>query len=261
MRILLASIALAVVFVACGGKQTTDPTGHNAQERTAKSAGDSKDLEVGELLRRSLQRTLEMKTFEMDSQVESASGGDSVRVHTDMWFREPRDIYATLQILGLDVEVLVLPPDLFVRKHDAEWQAVDKKRAPSVERLLNEGGVSQFKDLIEGLVDVSLLPDEEINGAPSRHVSGKFDLVNYLSTLPPGAVDPSDLNDAKTIGSPELDLWLDSATLLFRRMNMRIEFEVDGEPADLTFTADFEGWDKAGNFPDRPVNALPFESF
>jgi hypothetical protein len=250
--VLIASVALA----ACsgGGDSVSGPTASPRNFVSAQAAIEAS----AESYRQQVQ------SFEGTMTIGFGADGDQLETAGDIKYVAPDQAYVSMDIPAYgDLEVLVSGEDIYFAK-DGEWRSGNFSAfgidLEEFRQYAEDRGPVDYADALDGLVDLTKVQDEQIDGKTYSHYIGSIDLASLSEEVPEGAVDPSVLEyltGASTGAS--MDIYVDSVTLLPRRYTMGMSTNFGEASFTMRMQMDFLKYNEDVDMPEPPADAEEFD--
>ncbi len=293
MLLTAAGAALLVIAAACGGgggdagpsPQSADQTSSDQGHVTDASSGGTgaqsgalvADIQAAmgksvEAMRSSVQSVLADFSFAMNM------GAMNVGASGEFRFREPGQMYMAMRMDGgqggLDlgslgnVEVLVLGDTLYMNSALTGWLKISLAEmgadAATFQGWLEGHSPFDYAALVEKVGgNVQDLGTDQIDGKTYAHFQVTIDLADILKAFSEalnstgGSVASSAFPQG--ISAPVvMDIWVDPATLLPRRLAANGELNIAGQPAAMTLDFNFREYNTAVAIPEAPAGARTF---
>lgn len=128
-----------------------------------------------------------------------------------------------------------------------------------IQRLLLAKSPLDYKALTASVSgDIASIGTEPIGGHYFMHLRAVADAGSIMDALAHAYGSQGQIMLAHRFsGNVPLDLWLDSTTLLPKRIKVNGQFTFMGAPTQLQLTVEFSDFDSVDRFTDAPKNAKP----
>lgn len=265
LRIVVAA-SVAMLIAGCGADDDADSTpaatpSPPVAESPEPASTPSGDPEALSLAKSALGAAIASEAYTVDSRLDVTTGDQVQRTSNRIRYVAPQRYLSEMNIGEDRIEILVVPPSIFVRRVGEEWYAVDAESDPTLPLLARSQGLREYVELFERLQDAEALPPDDVDGEPHDRVRARFDLADYIATLPPGSVTEETIAAADSAEPATLDLWLDPDTERIRRMVLRLQLRVEDIPVIFVGALDVTGYDDTSGFPEAPGGVPPFRGF
>jgi hypothetical protein len=213
------------------------------------------------LLELSADRSLAAKTFRghLDTTVTS-SKGKSFEMDAEYAFGEGDGFYMDMEVLAERVEVLIAPSgEVFGRFNSQGWYLMPDDSVEvdteAFEQYLEQRGIVDLESLSQFVRDVRQRENETIDGVEYIRVDGTLDLTDFYAGLD-GMLDTATLEQISDVmDEVQLSYWINAGTYLPYRMDMGMDYEVEGDAFSVDLAMTFEDFDESVDVPDVPEDA------
>jgi hypothetical protein len=192
-----------------------------------------------------------------------SGGGSSGEVQGDYEFEAPDKFHMTMDSADNELEMLMLPPDFYLRIGDRGWYQLDANTLGvdfnELKKYADSRGLVDYGNIAKEMKGISQLPNEEIDGKSYAHYGGDLDFSSLADELPEGAVDSASLETIKQfIDNIRADVWVEEETYLPRRFNMAFIFSPGaGDGFEFEISMDMLQYNQSVDIPAAPSNAQP----
>jgi hypothetical protein len=257
LRLLCGAVIAASVLAVIGCRNDGDAG--SAGPSTAATTPQAGDSEARALLQEALDATLAASAYHMTFSATTVGGGEVSTFSGEGRWQSPDNLHLATEAGDNTVEFLSIPPDVYL-KQDGVWYVIPPDADPELRGLAEGQSIQEFVDLINNLEDAAIVGSETIGGITHQQVRGTFDLRAYIESLPEGRADEQALAGARMSQPATFEIWVSETTKLIGRVSMDIRFLIQGQDVHITFDANFDGYNDASSFPERPVDAPAFQS-
>ncbi|MBI5287878.1 MAG: hypothetical protein HY873_02770 [Chloroflexi bacterium] len=256
-----AAMIAGLAVASCGGDKPARGGGE-AQP----SSNQEELVSAGALLKQSAERAGEISTMSGSFSMDMDVAGQDFSFAGDMAFADPGAMHMTMRILGREMEILMLAPDMYIHIPGEDgWILVDVAALgidpAAFQQYLDNHGIVDFQDLADKLEDAEQLPNDDIDGTTYAHYRGEFDYADLINDPSASQFITGETRELlkDSTGAVSVDTWVDPDTLLPRRivMDMDVEMGSLGQDMQMTMTMDFLEYNGEVNIPDAPADARP----
>jgi len=287
-----AGAALLLIAAACGGgggdkgpsPQAADHAGADQGQVSAHSSGDG--APSGALVA-DIQAAMGKSVEAMRSNVESVladfkfamnMGAMNVGASGEFRFQGPDQMYMAMRMDGGqgsldlgslgDVEVLALGDTLYMNSALTGWLKMSFAEmgadAATFQGWMEGHSPFDYAALVEKVGgNIQALGTDQIDGKTYAHFQVTIDLADILKAFSEalGSTGGSVASSAfpQGISAPVvMDIWVDPATLLPRRLAANGELNINGQPAAMTLEFNFREYNTPVAIPEAPAGARSF---
>jgi hypothetical protein len=218
-----------------------------------------------QLLAASAEAFANVESFRGRFQVAFTADGENVNSGGDIVFQAPDRMHMTMNIGGQTFDMLARGSNMYLRVPHQGWYVLGGAALGFSPEALNgyvsNRGLFDYDAQTAGLLGITQLPDEEIDGGSYLHYRGTIDFRNLSSALPSSILDPSVAQSVRTVSGPvQVDLWLDKETRLPRRHTISMNLDMNGQPVTMDMRMAFTEYNGDVTIPDAPDDARPFDA-
>lgn len=245
----LTGIAIVVALVAAGCGGGEESSGKPAAAALLAAAVKSTDATESNLSEISLRSTLEGQEMTLDGR--GVSAADQTEIDMTARFSEGDGPAQQMRMRIVDGESFIggeilgdaLPPG-------KKWGQIEDEEmtAPTMTP-------SEFVDFLRDNEDVEEVGREDVRGTPTVHLRGPVDVDRMLEESPDSpTLERLRQNPNLDELNMTVDVWVDEKTDLIARMALRMT--VDGEPGEMTMTAEMIEYDVPLDFEAPPADQV-----
>jgi hypothetical protein len=178
-----------------------------------------------------------------------------------MDFKAPGQLHMTMNVMGQQMEFLLLMPDMYLSIPGKGWYSLGDSviNRQAYQQYAQNRGLIDYTGLVKQLDGVKQLPDDAIDGKSYSHFSGTFDMAKQIDKIPKDVFKPGVADLTKSALQPgALDAWVDPETNLPRRATMKMSMSIAGSDTTVDMTMDYETWNRPVEIPAAPADAKPW---
>lgn len=290
---LAAVAALLVIAAACGGGGDSKSASPQAADQPAAGDGQVTDTssqhdgQPGGALVSDVTAAMGKSVEAMRSGVQSVladfsfamnAGAMNVGASGEFRFRDPDQMYLVMKMDGgqggIDLgdlgnmEVLALGDTLYINSAFTGWLKMSLTEmgadAATFENWMQGHSPFDYAALVEKMGgNIQPMGTDEIDGKTFAHFQVTIDLADILKAFSEAldSTGGSVVSSAfpQGIQAPVvMDIWVDPATLLPRRLAANGEMDLGGQPATMVLEFNFREYNTAVAIPEAPADAKSF---
>jgi hypothetical protein len=232
MKLAAAIAALALLVTACGGDE-----------------GGGGGTDPAALLTAAVAKTDETTSTRMKFDMRITFGGQDVRSSGEMRAGIGKTRAAGAMDMSIDgrelsADVILLDGASYMRSAELDLPAGKSWLRSEDEQLKQQTmSLQQFVDLVRDASGAREVGREDVRGRPTVHITAPLDMAELAERTPDGPVvkmfeDQPELAERL---QAQVDIWIGEADERIERI--KLEMSVEGEPGQITMTADVLEYD------------------
>jgi len=197
------------------------------------------------------------------------AGGFIVNANSQMAFRAPDQMHATMDLTGLGTfEMLMLGKELYMNMPGQGWVQISLDDAglselgldaSTFEKLVTDHSMVDYKSLVENLGgEVDDLGPETVEGGTFEHYRTALDFGEMAAAFSDAFGAAGDLGLESVSGPLTVDVWVDPDTTLPHKVAANGAFAFGAGSMAFDATMRFFGYNEPVEIPGAPPDAVPF---